>query len=79
MKRKQFNSGSSEAELKPNAKRQIACCICGLNIPTNSFGWDMGNNAYPYGHLNNNRCCDECNWNIVIPTRIELTINNGEQ
>ena len=62
---------------KTKMKPQIECCICGDAIPTNSFGWDMGNNASPYGDKDNNRCCDECNWNIVIPTRIEASLYNG--
>ena len=26
-----------------------------------------GNNAYP---INSGRCCDECNWKVVIPRRM---------
>jgi hypothetical protein len=29
--------------------------------------WDDGNNAWP---VNNGRCCDRCNHEVVIPTRM---------
>lgn len=34
-----------------------------------------GNNAWP---VNEGRCCDECNSNIVIPARIQQSLNNKE-
>ena len=34
-----------------------------------------GNNAWP---VNNGRCCDECNMNIVVPARIQKMINKKE-
>ena len=30
--------------------------------------WDQGNNAYP---VKVGRCCDDCNWNQVIPARLK--------
>lgn len=30
---------------------------------------DFGNNAQP---VNDGRCCDSCNWSVVIPARINL-------
>ena len=30
---------------------------------------EHGNNAYP---INDGRCCDSCNLNVVIPARIKL-------
>lgn len=71
---KQINTESSESK-----KGKLICCICGEPIKISSLGWALGNNAYPYGNENNNRCCDDCNWNIVIPTRIEMSFNNQEQ
>lgn len=56
-------------------KEELKCCICAEPIPTTPNGWELGNNAFPYGYRNNARCCDQCNWNIVIPTRIELTFD----
>lgn len=38
------------------------CCICGATY----YGW--GNNAWPVD--NEGRCCDECNFNVVIPARL---------
>ena len=38
------------------------CCICGK--PFSGYG----NNAQP---VKEGQCCDECNWNVVIPARIE--------
>lgn len=37
------------------------CCICGRPYK------DYGNNAWP---VKDGRCCNECNSNAVIPTRI---------
>lgn len=34
-------------------------------------GWDSGNNAQP---INDGRCCDECNRNVVIPERLQQAI-----
>jgi len=30
-----------------------------------------GNNAYP---VNDGKCCDECDWLVVIPARIRLVM-----
>jgi hypothetical protein len=58
-------------ECKPQAN--YLCCICGENIKSKFAGLSIGNNAYPFGHPNDSRCCDVCNWNIVIPTRIGIS------
>lgn len=42
----------------------MKCCICGKTIEDK---W--GNNPYPV--KNEGRCCSECNWNVVIPARLE--------
>lgn len=53
------------------------CCICGKVFT----GW--GNNPDPVKDENGNlfpedaRCCDECNNNVVIPTRL-IEIYKGE-
>lgn len=44
-------------------KSQI-CSICRLRYT------GLGNNAWP---VNARRCCDNCNWMIVIPARIAMT------
>ena len=41
------------------------CCICGKEFE----GW--GNNLWPVNNDPDARCCDECNYNVVIPERIK--------
>jgi len=50
------------AEEKP-----IICSICHKPIPVKHGNWKDGNNAQP---INDGRCCDECDWGVVIPERI---------
>lgn len=45
----------------PNIKK---CCICGKPY----MGY--GNNAMP---VRSGSCCDECNFKVVIPARINAT------
>lgn len=52
--------------------KKIACCFCGKTIDAKS-----GNNAYPlrpesYFGSEENRCCDQCNAELVIPTRVYI-------
>jgi hypothetical protein len=44
-------------------ENQITCCICGNTID------GYGHNSEP---VNNGRCCDKCNVEVVIPRRKEL-------
>lgn len=48
----------------------MKCCICGKEI---SLGTQdrYGNNAEPVRPFPNS-CCDECNYNIVVPLRQSL-------
>jgi len=46
----------------------MKCSICGKEIPVKN-GWDSGNNAQP---VNDGRCCDECNFDVVIPKRMKV-------
>ncbi len=51
----------------------MKCSICKNDIQPqrNELGqvmWDKGHNAEP---VNSGRCCDECNWMVVIPKRLE--------
>ena len=52
------------------------CCICGKEF----IGW--GNNPDPVTDENGNlfpdeaRCCDDCNNNVVIPTRLAELYGN---
>lgn len=46
----------------------MKCSICGKEIQKDPMtGWEEGNNAQP---VNDGRCCNECNINIVIPRRL---------
>ena len=42
------------------------CSICGQEIGVDTNGWTGGHNAQP---INDGRCCEDCNWNVVIPER----------
>jgi hypothetical protein len=57
---------------------EMQCSICDQEIKGkvvidkngNPFvPWDGGNNAQP---VNDGRCCDECNYSVVIPARLGL-------
>ena len=39
------------------------CCICGSEF------MGMGNNPAPVREGKTNRCCNDCNYNVVIPMR----------
>ena len=44
----------------------VKCVICGGKI--NAVGnWKDGNNAEP---IKTGRCCDDCNYEYVVPRRI---------
>ena len=53
----------------------MKCCICKSEIehhkhpPTGKVIWKKGNNAQP---VKDGRCCNYCDWNVVIPVRIEV-------
>ena len=50
----------------PKNEEKHICCICHKEFT----GW--GNNPDPYKPEDgNDRCCDDCNMNFVIPARIE--------
>lgn len=42
------------------------CCICGKEIE------GYGNNPWPISTNEEDLCCDECNFTIVVPKRIEM-------
>jgi hypothetical protein len=52
--------------------KEPKCCICSDNIKCEPNSWIYGHNAFPYGDRYGNRCCDDCKYNIVIPTRLGL-------
>lgn len=46
--------------------RQIfQCCICGYVFE------GFGNNPWPFRCGEDDRCCDKCNYEFVIPARIK--------
>ena len=54
----------------------MICSICDEEIKgqvvthpdgSKSVPWEGGNNAYP---INEGRCCDKCNMEVVIPARL---------
>jgi hypothetical protein len=45
----------------------MKCSICKKEIEIKPY-WSEGNNAQP---INNGRCCDDCNMNVVIPARLQ--------
>ena len=44
------------------------CCICGKKFT------EIGNNPWPA--KNSGRCCDKCNWQVVLPERIKMHYTN---
>tara|TARA_R100001015_G_C4633978_1_gene199682 strand:- start:3516 stop:3722 length:207 start_codon:yes stop_codon:yes gene_type:complete len=55
---------------------KMKCSICEKEIEkkyhNGEMYWDSGHNAEP---VNSGRCCDKCNANVVIPTRLGIHIN----
>ena len=45
-------------------KKKMKCCICGKSFYGN------GNNAYPLMRNRENKCCNECNNDYIIPLRM---------
>ena len=58
----------TNAILKEWRQNSFTCCICGKK----RFGF--GNNPYPLCDVNDytSRCCDECDYEHVIPARIAM-------
>jgi len=49
----------------------MKCSICGEEIEC-IRNWCEGNNAQP---INDGRCCNKCNANVVIPARLKRFVN----
>lgn len=54
---------------------KMTCCFCGK--PLNKYGGNSTSGGFNAEeehtkHHDNDRCCDECNMNIVIPRRFEV-------
>jgi hypothetical protein len=54
----------------------MECCICKNEIPV-VLGWAEGNNAEPV--VRRGRCCNECNWSVVIPARLTMLKKGKEK
>lgn len=52
---------------------KYVCCICGEEF--NGFG----NNPWPVVKEDGALCCDNCNWNTVIPARLQENNDGTEQ
>lgn len=53
------------------------CCLCEgplevKRTPSGRIYWDDGENAQP---VKDGRCCETCNWQVVIPARLTLTLD----
>ena len=46
----------------------LLCSVCGYPVDVQPNGWHLGHNAWP---VNAGRCCTSCNWDVVIPVRLE--------
>lgn len=51
--------------------KRHTCCLCGEQF----IGW--GNNPEPLVPFEDGRCCDDCNWLKVIPTRLGLATGDA--
>ena len=50
-----------------NTITKINCCFCKKEINVQD-----SHNASPIDTVNGNRCCEQCNMEIVIPTRLSV-------
>lgn len=55
--------------------RIMKCSICKKEIEVKGT-WSQGNNAQP---INEGRCCDLCDMNVVIPSRIESIVKHNKR
>lgn len=63
--------GREVAILLETINNFVICCLCEENIEVNPLTkWKYGNNPEPLGEDKHDRCCDKCNVNYVIPSRI---------
>ena len=59
----------------------MICSICEGEIevkatPEGEIYWDRGNNAEP---VNSGRCCDTCNYQVVVPARFKVLLKDTLQ
>lgn len=57
-------------------KEYLDCCLCENKIqPNPQTGWKKGHNPFPLARKSSDRCCDDCNENLVLPARISLRVD----
>lgn len=49
---------------KQKKPETFVCCFCGKQFE------GKGNSPYPFAEYKTGRCCDDCNYNIVLTERI---------
>lgn len=52
-------------------REDFICCLCGKEV---TGAW--GNNPWPLSNDSDERCCDACNANKVIPARLGIIADN---
>ena len=50
----------------------MKCCLCKSSIEEESHAWKGGHNPYPIKEKG--RCCGICNNELVVPTRLVLSL-----
>lgn len=53
----------ADAERSRIFGHDFVCCICGRTVH------EFGNNPYPFGIPDEDKCCDRCNQVFVMPER----------
>ncbi len=64
---------------KLSGGQAMKCCICGGDVdkhytPQGVMYWDKGHNPDPVKTGEDDRCCDACNTNVVIPARFKTLL-----
>ena len=50
----------------------MKCCLCKSKIKADLNGWKGGHNPFPL--KDEGRCCENCNNELVIPSRLTITL-----
>ena len=59
------------SKAESNKEELIVCCLCNEEIKPEISGWQYGHNPAPLGETEDDRCCDSCNYQEVIPARLQ--------
>lgn len=57
--------------MSESPREPLVCCICQLPIVHPEKEHYLGNSSVPVAF---GRCCDTCDWAVVIPARINMTL-----